>query len=70
MAVEKGTFAKNEALINAAERAKAGTGRLHFLGLVSDDNDFVLTRFVFMLWATLVCCKALSKWPSDGRYFV
>ena len=38
MALEKGTFAKNEALIKAAERAKEKTGRLHFLGLVSADD--------------------------------
>ena len=28
-------FAKNEVLAAAAERAKAGNGRLHYLGLVS-----------------------------------
>ena len=35
MTSEKKEFAKNKALAEAAEKAKAGNGRLHYLGLVS-----------------------------------
>ena len=48
-------FAKNEVLADAAERAKAGNGRLHYLGLVSYqlrwENPF-LYRIVLCL-----CCR-------------
>ncbi|QGY41345.1 2,3-bisphosphoglycerate-independent phosphoglycerate mutase [Pseudodesulfovibrio cashew] len=36
MAIEDGTFAKNEALLDLIARTKAGSGRLHLMGLVSD----------------------------------
>ena len=35
MTSEKKEFAKNKVLAEAAEKAKAGNGKLHFLGLVS-----------------------------------
>lgn len=44
-------FAKNEVLAEAAERAKASNGRLHYLGLVSGTickNAIML--FAFLPW--------------------
>ena len=35
MTSEKKEFAKNKVLAEAAEKAKSGNGRLHYLGLVS-----------------------------------
>jgi 2,3-bisphosphoglycerate-independent phosphoglycerate mutase len=35
-AIADGSFFENEALVEACRRARAGTGRLHLLGLVSD----------------------------------
>lgn len=34
--IENGTFASAPALVDAFSRAKSGTKRMHFLGLVSD----------------------------------
>lgn len=36
LSIAKNTLVKNEALVSACERAKAGNGRLHLAGLVSD----------------------------------
>lgn len=36
LAIENGSFFRNKELIKALENAKHGTGRIHFLGLVSD----------------------------------
>lgn len=35
MAVREGNFVKNQAVVDAANRAIKGTGRLHLLGLVT-----------------------------------
>jgi len=43
MTSEKKQFAKNKVLAEAAEKAKAGNGRLHYLGLVSYTVTFVHT---------------------------
>ncbi|KAB1441193.1 2,3-bisphosphoglycerate-independent phosphoglycerate mutase [Pseudodesulfovibrio senegalensis] len=36
MAIEDGSFAQNAALVELMERTKAGSGRLHLMGLLSD----------------------------------
>ncbi|QJB57865.1 2,3-bisphosphoglycerate-independent phosphoglycerate mutase [Pseudodesulfovibrio sp. zrk46] len=36
MAIEKGSFRQNEALLDLIGKTKAGSGRLHLMGLVSD----------------------------------
>ena len=42
MTSDKKEFAKNKVLAEAAEKAKASNGRLHFLGLVSK-GDLLLS---------------------------
>ena len=39
MAVKQKLFVKNEALREACDRAKTGSGRIHFLGLVCISLD-------------------------------
>ncbi|XP_074615241.1 2,3-bisphosphoglycerate-independent phosphoglycerate mutase-like [Acropora palmata] len=63
-------FAKNEVLAAAAERAKAGNGRLHYLGLVSDGG---VHAHINHLESLIDAAKELSvpkcfiQFFSDGR---
>jgi 2,3-bisphosphoglycerate-independent phosphoglycerate mutase len=47
MAIKKKQFHKNPVIVEACERAKKGTGRLHFLGLVSASTR--ISRFFPMM---------------------
>lgn len=63
-------FGKNEVLAAAAERAKAGNGRLHYLGLVSDGG---VHAHINHLESLIDAAKELSvpkcfiQFFSDGR---
>ncbi|KAL9982323.1 hypothetical protein ACROYT_G004351 [Oculina patagonica] len=70
MTSEKKEFAKNKTLAEAAEKAKATNGRLHFLGLVSDGGVHShITHLESLIDAAkeLGVPKCYIQFFSDGR---